>query len=138
MREEIYEPTYVEKLFDKMSDSYARVNYITSFGFSKRWRKQCVKAAGIEKGAKVYDLMTGMGECWAQILENMGPKGKLFALDISTNMLNRARKRKEKIRDREIQIIKENVFENSFPDGEADFIISGFSLFSSEPYSAYW
>ena len=133
MQEEIYEPAYVEKLFDKMSDSYARVNYITSFGFSERWRKQCVKALNIQEGAKVYDLMTGMGECWSQILENMGEKGELYALDISTNMLARAHKRKQKIKDRQIHILKENVFENNFPDAAADFIVSGFGIKTFNP-----
>jgi len=46
----IYEPKFVEKLFDKMSGSYSKVNYITSIGFSSRWRKQCVDAVQIEKG----------------------------------------------------------------------------------------
>jgi len=128
MQDEIYEPGFVENLFDRMSGSYARVNYITSFGFSRRWRKQCVQALGIYEGAKVYDLMTGMGECWAQILDNMGASGELHALDISTNMLARAHKRKEKVEDRNIQILKENVFENSFPNEAADFIVSGFGI----------
>ncbi|MDW3646588.1 MAG: class I SAM-dependent methyltransferase [Bacteroidia bacterium] len=133
MQEEIYEPGFVEKLFDQMSDSYARMNYITSFGFSERWRKQCVKVLAIEKGAKVYDLMTGMGECWSQILENTGAEGELHALDISTNMLARAHKRKQKFKDHQIRILKENVFENSFPDGEADFIVSGFGIKTFNP-----
>ena len=48
--ERIYDPKFVEALFDKMSNSYSKMNYITSFGFSERWRRQCVAAIGIEAG----------------------------------------------------------------------------------------
>ena len=67
----IYEPKFVEKLFDKMSNSYSKMNYITSFGFSERWRRKCVEEIQIEKGKNVVDLMTGMGECWKHILKKV-------------------------------------------------------------------
>ncbi|MBQ0788778.1 MAG: class I SAM-dependent methyltransferase [Oceanihabitans sp.] len=57
---EIYEAKFVEKLFDKMSSSYSKMNYSTSFGFSERWRRQCVEEIEIGKGKIVVDLMTGM------------------------------------------------------------------------------
>lgn len=40
MEDNIYNLEYVKGLFNRMSSSYERVNYITSFGFSIRWRKQ--------------------------------------------------------------------------------------------------
>ncbi len=61
---DIYEADYVRQLFDEMSESYDRVNYLTSFGFSQRWRRQCVEHALIQSGETVHDLMCGMGECW--------------------------------------------------------------------------
>ena len=63
-KNELYNPKFVEALFDKMSSSYERMNYITSFGFSERWRKQCVNSIEIKRNSTVVDLMTGMGECW--------------------------------------------------------------------------
>lgn len=42
----IYEPEFVKNLFDKMSSSYENMNYITSFGFSIRWRKQFLSKLG--------------------------------------------------------------------------------------------
>jgi ubiquinone/menaquinone biosynthesis methyltransferase len=112
---EIYEPKFVEKLFDKMSSSYSKMNYITSFGFSERWRRQCVEEIEIEKGKTVVDLMTGMGECWKHILKNSNKDSKLIGLDFSTEMINRAEKNKGK-------------FKNSIGNETADFVISGFGL----------
>lgn len=125
---EIYEPKFVEKLFDKMSGSYARMNYITSFGFSKRWRRQCVQEIKIEKGKVVVDLMTGMGECWKYILSQGDENSKLIGLDFSSEMIKRAEKNKAKFKTANIQILKENVFENSIESNSVDYVVSGFGL----------
>ena len=125
---DIYEPKFVEKLFDKMSSSYSKVNYITSFGFSERWRRQCVEEIGIEKGKIVVDLMTGMGECWKHILKKSDKNSKLIGLDFSTEMINRAKKNKRKFEKSTIEVLKENVFQNSIENGTADYVISGFGL----------
>ena len=125
---EIYETKFVEKLFDKMSSSYANMNYITSFGFSERWRRQCIAEIEIEKGKTVVDLMTGMGECWKHILKKMDNESKLIGLDFSTEMINRAKKNKKKFEKSTIEILKENVFENSIANETADFVVSGFGL----------
>ena len=125
---EIYEPKFVKKLFDKMSSSYSKMNYITSFGFSERWRRQCVEEIEIEKGKTVVDLMTGMGECWKHILKKSDRDSKLIGLDFSTEMINRAKKNKGKFEKSTIEILKENVFENSIANETADFVISGFGL----------
>jgi demethylmenaquinone methyltransferase/2-methoxy-6-polyprenyl-1,4-benzoquinol methylase len=125
---EIYNPTFVEKLFDNMSSSYARMNYITSFGFSERWRRQCVEKLCMKEGTTVVDLMTGMGECWKHILKKTGTNSKLIALDFSTEMIQRAARNKKKFPNSTIELLKENVFENSIPNQSADYVISGFGL----------
>ncbi len=125
---DIYEPIFIEKLFDKMSTSYSKMNYITSFGFSERWRRQCIEDIKIKKGKTVVDLMTGMGECWKYILKNSDKDSKLIGLDFSTEMINRANKNKDKFKNASIKILKENVFENSIANQSADVVISGFGL----------
>ena len=123
-----YEPEFVEKLFDDMSSSYARMNYITSFGFSERWRRQCVKGIDIQENYVVVDLMTGMGECWKHILGHSNKNPTLIALDFSTEMIKYAALRKRKFKHHNIDILKENVFSNSIKSESADCIISGFGL----------
>src|SRR5690554_7238133 len=123
---EIYEPKFIEDLFDNMSSSYSKMNYITSFGFSERWRRKCVEEIEIEEGKIVVDLMTGMGECWKHILKTSDQNSKLIGLDFSTKMIGRAEKNKRKYKHSTIEILKENVFENSIEDESADYVISGF------------
>ncbi|WP_418603663.1 class I SAM-dependent methyltransferase [Hwangdonia sp.] len=125
---DLYNPKYVETLFDKMSSSYERMNYISSFGFSERWRRQSVNSIDIKKNSVVLDLMTGMGECWKPILKALGQNGELIGLDFSSGMLKMAKKRKEKYPKHKINLLQENVFENSISSGSVDYIVSGFGL----------
>ena len=131
---DIYNPLFIEELFNKMSGSYERVNFITSFGFSERWRRQCVKSIEIKKNDTVLDLMTGMGECWKPILNTIGVDGKLISLDFSEGMLKMAKKRKSKYPEYQIELLKENVFKNTIKSNSIDCVISGFGLktFSEE------
>lgn len=48
-RKNIYDPQFVKNLFNTMSGSYERMNYITSFGFSIRWRKQFLRSLHLLK-----------------------------------------------------------------------------------------
>lgn len=124
----VYDPAFVEHLFDDMSASYDRMNYVTSFGFSEVWRKQCVHQLNIQPGKTTVDLMTGMGECWVHILQKSGPSSTLIALDFSAEMIRRAASKKSKHPNARIEILKENVFGNSISDESADYVISGFGL----------
>ena len=130
----LYNPKFVESLFDKMSSSYERMNYIASFGFSERWRNQCVNSIEIKPNSTVVDLMTGMGECWKPILKSIGKNGQLIGLDFSGGMLKRANHRKKKYPNHKINLLKENVFDNSILEDSVDSVVSGFGLktFSEE------
>ncbi len=111
-----------------MSKTYERMNYITSFGFSERWRRICVKGVQINHGDHVADLMTGMGECWKTILPRIGQKGILTALDFSSEMLLQAEKRKLKHGNYKIDILCEDVFNNTIATNSIDCVISGFGI----------
>ena len=67
----IYEPDFVKKLFNQMSGSYERMNFITSFGFSIIWRKQFLnKLHSSQENINVIDLLSGLGENWKSKNQN--------------------------------------------------------------------
>ncbi len=79
-----------------MSKTYGTVNYISSFGFTERWRQQCVDEIDWTGAMKEgYDLMSGMGESWHLIMKNK--KVRLTGVDMSFAMNKKA---KEKIKAR--------------------------------------
>ena len=126
----IYEPEFVEKLFNEMSLTYERMNTITSFGFSNRWRKQCVHELAIEPGQVVIDLMTGMGETWDYICRRIGPDGTLMGVDFCEGMLRYADQKRQKKRfsSHTITIQKQNVLAGTIPAQSADHVVVSFGL----------
>lgn len=139
MSKPYYQDDYVRRLFDIMSVSYSKMNFITSFGFSEIWRKQCVKKVKTSNVEVVIDLLSGMGECWKYI-RNYFPKGtQIIALDFSEEMVKRATKRKEKYNYKNIKILEENIFNNSIKSSSADCVISTFGLktFTTEQIESF-
>lgn len=126
--QDIYNSKFVEELFDKMSGSYDRMNYITSFGFSSLWRKQSLRKLPLESSDVIVDLMTGMGECWNLILKKSPSDSKIIALDFSGEMIKHAQSRKNKHNLHNIELLKEDVFDNSISSEIADCVVSGFGL----------
>lgn len=131
--QDIYDAKYVEELFDKMSSSYDRMNYITSFGFSKAWRNQCVKDIDLSQAKVVVDLLSGMGECWKPIAKKAPALKELIALDFSGEMVKHAKNRVSKVKIDKIQVLKEDVFNNSIASNTADCVVSGFGLKTFTP-----
>lgn len=130
---DIYDPKFIEELFDEMARSYEKVNFVTSFGFSKRWRTQFIGHALIKPEALVCDLMCGMGECWPALLKRMST-GKLIAVDLSNSMLSGANRRRGKLPQHSIVISKQNALDNDLESDSADTVISAFGIktFSDE------
>src|SRR5688500_17855931 len=112
---DIYEPEYVRRLFDEMSESYDRVNYLTSFRFSQRWRRQCVENALIEYGETVYDMMCGMGECWRYIGRMAASTGRVVAVDFSPGMLSGAARRRSDLTI-PLDVEQRDVLQSGFAD----------------------
>lgn len=126
----IYDPAFVQDLFNEMSLTYERMNTITSFGFSNRWRRQCVHELGIQPGDVVVDLMTGMGETWDYICQRMGPTGMLIGVDFSDGMLRYAHQKRQRNRfaTYTIGIEKQNVLASTLPAQSADHVVVSFGL----------
>ncbi|MCL4266996.1 MAG: class I SAM-dependent methyltransferase [Anaerolineae bacterium] len=124
----IYDTNYVEQLFDEMSRTYEVVNYLSSFGFTTRWRRQFVRTTQIKPGATVCDLMCGMGECWSALAPSLTLHDHVIALDMSQGMLAGAERRRAKFPHLNIQLFKQDILENTLPDACADNVICGFGL----------
>ncbi len=128
MESNIYNPNFVKNLFNKMSNSYERMNYITSFGFSIRWRKQLINSfSKSENKVEIIDILTGMGEMWPSI-KNKFPNSKLTALDFSEGMLTYANSKNKKKFNSEISILNQDILNNQLPDNHYNYITCAFGL----------
>lgn len=124
----IYEPEFVEELFNKMSNSYERMNYITSFGFSIRWRKQfLMQFPSSDKNVQVLDLLSGMGETWGSIHKKF-PNAKISALDFSDGMIQFAKNRNENHYKGKVTILKQDALKNQLESNCYDYVFCSFGL----------
>src|SRR5579862_4823386 len=87
-----YEPKTIRALFDEMASTYGIVNIIASFGFAARWRNQAVQGLPLAGASRVVDLMSGMCELARSISAYVPPTTRMIAIDISPEMIRRARK----------------------------------------------
>ncbi|MFN7913449.1 MAG: class I SAM-dependent methyltransferase [Bacteroidota bacterium] len=128
MTQNIYNPDYIKGLFNRMSSSYERMNYITSFGFSIRWRNQFLDPLNSTKDKiEIIDLLTGMGETWRAV-KNKFPNAKLTALDFSSEMLKNAKRKSEKQFGNDITLLQQDILKSNLPSNHYDIVICAFGL----------
>jgi|SRR5690554_1411149 len=128
MENNIYNPEYVKGLFNKMSSSYERMNFITSFGFSIRWRRQFLETfKQTQHKAEIIDLLTGMGETW-NATKNKLPNSTLTVLDFSDGMLKYAKQKSETKYNNEIILLQQDILKNKLPSNHYDFVTCAFGL----------
>ncbi len=128
MEQNIYNPEFVQGLFNRMSTSYERMNYITSFGFSIRWRQQFINHFNpTPHKAEVIDLLTGMGETW-QATKNKLPNSHLTVLDFSEGMLKYALHKSKTKFNNEVRVVQQDVLKSNLPSNHFDFVTCAFGL----------
>ncbi len=130
----LYDPALVRSLFDEMAATYGLVNLVSSFGFCRRWRLQCIQQVRLFEGARVIDLMTGMGELCPAIANSVGSGGGVVAVDISPVMCSKARQHLAERLTCPIEVIEADALCSSLPSGSADVVLASFGLktFSSD------
>lgn len=129
---DLYSSEFVEGLFDSMSSTYGFTNYVSSFGFTEKWRHRCIQQLPSHPQlTKGYDLMTGMGELWAS-LDPRFELAEVIGIDISPLMLAQAAQHTPNY-PYSINLIQADVLWNDLPAHSADFIICSFGLKTFSP-----
>lgn len=124
----IYESSFVKDLFDEMATTYGMTNLVSSFGFTLRWRRQCVEQVRIRPGDHVLDLMSGQGELWPYIKKSAGAPCTVTAIDFSSTMCRAAAKKAPRYSSLGLTVKEEDVFRHSVLEGSADVVVSSFGL----------
>ena len=122
----LYDPRFIRALFDEMASTYGVVNLISSLGFARRWRRQCLQAIHIAQGHHVVDLMTGMGELWPGVAQRVGPSGSITAIDLSPAMCRLAHERVAQACP--VRVKEADALKSGLDDEAADCVVSSFGL----------
>ncbi len=122
---DIYQPAFVMRLFDEMSRSYGIVNYVASFGFAERWRRQCASKLKLPAGAFVLDLMSGMGELWPSLFKRKNGNIKVAAVELSHEMCKRSTQNTHRY---QVSVLQADALALPIADGSVDAVVSAFGL----------
>lgn len=85
-------PAYVRELFDRSARHYDRINAVMSFGAGRRYRREMLAEAGLRPGMRVLDVAIGTGQVAREARRLLGGRGLVVGLDISSGMLEQARR----------------------------------------------
>lgn len=127
---DIYDAAFVKDVFDRCSGQYIKFSYFCSFGFTERWRRQCVEALPPMPGRSpvVFDLMSGTGEIWPHLYRRFPNIDAITAVDISSGMHLRAVERLHRHRNYVVEFIEDDVLASQLPELGADVVVSTFGL----------
>jgi demethylmenaquinone methyltransferase/2-methoxy-6-polyprenyl-1,4-benzoquinol methylase len=107
----------VREMFDTIAPRYDLTNRVMTFRMDVGWRRACVDALGLAKGARVIDLASGTGDlCRELARRGLCP----LSVDLSIGMLAADRSG--------VPRVQADVLTLPFPAGVADGVTCGFAL----------
>jgi ubiquinone/menaquinone biosynthesis methyltransferase len=124
----IYDPVFLQRLFNGMQSTYELVCRVCSFGFGRRWRRQLIGLMDLQPGMQVLDLMSGTGETWNPILRRIGSSGSITAVDFSPVMIQAARARRHALADHAIIVLEHDALHLSLPTASADAVVCAYGV----------
>jgi demethylmenaquinone methyltransferase/2-methoxy-6-polyprenyl-1,4-benzoquinol methylase len=77
----------IQGLFDRIAPVYDRLNDRLSFGMHRIWKQMAIKWCKATAGDTCLDLCCGSGDLALQLAERVGDRGKVYAVDFSTQLL---------------------------------------------------
>ena len=77
----------VKNLFSVIARHYDFLNTLLSLRRDRSWRRETVKASGVDLGSKVLDVCTGTGELALAYADKIGAEGFVIASDFCFEML---------------------------------------------------
>ncbi|MEH7331382.1 demethylmenaquinone methyltransferase [Neobacillus drentensis] len=118
----------VHHVFEKISDSYDKMNSVISFQQHIKWRQDTMKKMNVQPGSKALDVCCGTADWTIALAEAVGPSGEVTGLDFSQNMLNVGIEKVKQLKLNQVKLIHGNAMELPFEDDSFDYVTIGFGL----------
>lgn len=119
----------VRQVYKKRAKRYdlsANLYYLVGFR-EYAYRKQAVEQLNLQPGDTVVEIGCGTGLNFAYLQETIGPDGKIIGVDLTGEMLEKARQRCQANGWRNVKLVEQDAASFRFPQ-EVDGVISTFAL----------
>ncbi len=80
----------MRELFDAISPRYDLFNRVSSLGQDRAWREKSIRLGEIASGMTVLDIGIGTGDFSGCAAEKVGPRGRIYGMDIAPEMLKQS------------------------------------------------
>lgn len=116
---------WVEDIFDKAAPGYGQ----KETAFFDYFGARLAQLSGIKTGNHILDIATGRGAVLFPASELTGKSGRIFGVDISSQMLELTRRDVLHKKISNIELQKMDAENLTFPNGSFDCVLCGFALF---------
>lgn len=125
----------MQEIFFRVAPHYGFLNHLLSLGLDTRWRRYAAGLIEVSPEANMLDIATGTGVLALEIARHTKSKVKVIGLDISEEMLTRARRKVEQAGfTRRISFQNAPAEELPFDDDYFEAVAIGFGIRNlSEP-----
>jgi demethylmenaquinone methyltransferase/2-methoxy-6-polyprenyl-1,4-benzoquinol methylase len=117
----------VREMFGRIAPRYDLMNRLMTGGRDLAWRRRAARLAAPARGALVLDVATGTGDLALAFLEETGARG-VVGVDFVPRMLERARGKLDRRRERRIRLAAADALALPFADGAFGCVASAFLL----------
>jgi ubiquinone/menaquinone biosynthesis C-methylase UbiE len=97
-----------------------------------RWRRMVVDALSLHRGDTVVEIGCGTGLNFSLLERHIGNEGKIVGVDISEEMLNRARERVRAAGWQNVELVCCSASDFSFPDDTRGILATGVLTYEPE------
>jgi len=101
----------VKTIFNKISYRYDFLNSLLSFGLHKLWKTKLVDLLKPQQGEVWADLCCGTGDLAFLICKRVGPNGSITGIDSAKEILNIAKKKAERVKNKFINWESKDILE---------------------------
>lgn len=115
-------------MFNRIAPSYDRLNHLLSFGIDRLWRRRATRRVAAGSPQAILDLATGTGD-WALLLARQLPEAEIVGLDLSSEMLEAARRKaaRRRIGDR-LTFAEGDAEQLPLAEASVDLVTVGFGV----------
>ena len=101
----------VKNIFNKISYKYDFLNNLLSFGLHRLWKRKLVNLLEPLNGEDWADLCCGTGDLAFLICKRVGPNGSITGIDSAKEILNIAKKKAERVKNKFINWESKDILE---------------------------